>query len=97
MSVGLVYAYRNEEYQEVLWRMSFDYLKDHLSPEAVEKYGPKPEPSAQLAAEPESNETPADGQEEAAMVCSDEKSAEKTFRDGQKRKEGEESDAPAAS
>ena len=29
--------------------MSFDYLKDHLSPETVEKYGPKPEPPIQPA------------------------------------------------
>ena len=40
--------------------MSFDYLKDHLSPETVEKYGPtdrepKPSsPSSSAAAEPSS-------------------------------------------
>lgn len=32
--------HRNEEYQEDLWRRSFEYLKEHLSPEIMEKYGP---------------------------------------------------------
>ena len=36
---------RNESYQEDLWRKSFEYLKDHLSPETVEKYGPTQEPT----------------------------------------------------
>ena len=33
---------RNEEYQEDLWRRSLEFLKEHLSPETVEKYGPRP-------------------------------------------------------
>ena len=53
--------------------MSFDYLKDHLSPETVEKYGPtdrepKPSipPSSSAAAEPSSTtEVPRPTQEEA--------------------------------
>ena len=49
--------------------MSFDYLKDHLSPETVEKYGPKPKPpspSSPAAAESSSTtETPRPTQEEA--------------------------------
>ena len=32
---------RNEGFQEELWKRSFEFLKDHLSPEIVEKYGPK--------------------------------------------------------
>ena len=46
---------RNEQYQDELWKISFDYLKDHLSPETVEKYGPKPGQPASVA---DSNETP---------------------------------------
>jgi hypothetical protein len=51
--------FRNEQYQEELWRMSFVHLKDHLSPETVEKYGPKPEPPSpsSAAAEPSSTNT----------------------------------------
>ena len=52
--------------------MSLDYLKDHLSPETVEKYGPtdrepKPSsPSLSAAAEPSSTtEIPRPTQEEA--------------------------------
>ena len=29
---------RNEEYQEDLWRRSFEFLKEHLSTESVRKY-----------------------------------------------------------
>ena len=35
---------RNEQYQEELWKRSFEFLKDHLSPETVEKYGSPSEP-----------------------------------------------------
>lgn len=38
-------AARNEQFQEELWKRSFEFLKDHLSPETVEKYGPPPEPA----------------------------------------------------
>ncbi len=60
--------------------MSFVHLKDHLSPETVEKYGPKPEPPSpsSAAAEPSgtsTTETPQGeaearpgGEEESAVV-----------------------------
>ena len=34
---------RNEAFQEQMWKKTFEFLKDHLSPDAYEKYGPKPE------------------------------------------------------
>ena len=34
---------RDEKNQEEMWKKSFEFLKDHLSPETVEKYGPLPE------------------------------------------------------
>ena len=40
-----MFACRNESYQEDLWGRSFEYLRDHLSPETVEKYGPTQEPT----------------------------------------------------
>ena len=46
---------RNEEFQEDLWKRSFKFLKNHLSPEMVEKYGPPLEPPAK--------ESPVDVQE----------------------------------
>ena len=33
---------RNEQFQEELWKRSFEFLKDHLSPESVEKYSLPP-------------------------------------------------------
>ena len=33
-------VHRNEEFQEELWRKSVEFLKDHLSPETMEKFGP---------------------------------------------------------
>ena len=36
---------RNEQYLEELWRRSVDALRDHLSPEILEKYGPSLSPS----------------------------------------------------
>lgn len=44
--------FRNERYQEELWRISFNYLKDHLSPETVEKYGPPPPEPAEAQDKP---------------------------------------------
>ena len=41
---------RNEEYQEDLWRRSFEYLQDHLSSETVQKYCPRTETQEQVAA-----------------------------------------------
>ena len=35
---------RNEQFQEELWKRSFEFLKDHLSPETMEKYAPPPSP-----------------------------------------------------
>ena len=32
-------------YQEVMWSRTIEFLKDHLSPEMVENYGPPPEPA----------------------------------------------------
>ena len=34
-------VFRNEVFQEQLWSKSFEFLKDYLSPDTVEKYGPK--------------------------------------------------------
>ena len=42
---------RNEQFQEELWKRSFEFLKDHLSPETVEKYGPLPEPAETIGGE----------------------------------------------
>lgn len=39
-----MHCLRNEQFQEELWKRSFEFLKDHLSPETVEKYGPLPPP-----------------------------------------------------
>ena len=39
----ILYSCRNEQYQEDLWKRSFEFLKDHLSAETIEKYGPRPE------------------------------------------------------
>ena len=36
-----VLLYRNEVFQEQMWKKSFEMIKDHLSAETVEKYGPK--------------------------------------------------------
>ena len=35
----IIKLHRNEQFQEELWRMSVDMVKDHLSPETLEKYG----------------------------------------------------------
>ena len=37
-------CHRNEQFQEELWKRSFEFLKDHLSPESVEKYSLPPLP-----------------------------------------------------
>ena len=52
---------RNEGYQEELWRISFNYLKDHLSCEAVEKYGPQQAEVGQEASGESGTETAGDG------------------------------------
>ncbi|XP_064396433.1 retinol dehydrogenase 12-like [Halichondria panicea] len=39
---------RNETYQEELWRRSVKALRDHLSPEILEKYGAPPSPTPLL-------------------------------------------------
>lgn len=56
MQYGCYFLYlflllRNEQYQEELWKRSFEFLKDHLSPETVEKYGPPSEPPGTNEAE----------------------------------------------
>ena len=38
-SLYVIICCRNEQYQEELWRRSIDYLREHLSPEILEKYG----------------------------------------------------------
>ena len=40
MHHGAFIMCRNEQFQEDLWKRSFDFLKDHLSAETKEKYGP---------------------------------------------------------
>ena len=49
---------RDEQNQEEMWKRSFEFLKDHLSPETVEKYGPLPKSATDTektsAAQPES-------------------------------------------
>ena len=37
----LLFLFRNESFQEELWKRSIEFLKDHLSPEILEKYGHK--------------------------------------------------------
>ena len=63
---------RNEQYQEELWKRSIAVLRDHLSPEVLEKYGPpvsteKKEEEGTIAAEPaegvESKEVEKEGEE----------------------------------
>ena len=56
--------YRNEEYQEALWQRSFEFLKEHLSPETVEKYGPP----GQEPAETDSGEQDQDQQSKAGAT-----------------------------
>ena len=68
--------------------MSFDYLKDHLSPETVDKYGPKPEsPKPAAAAEPATNTETPPAQEEAATESGGK--IEDTSADPPEPKEGE--------
>ena len=50
MTIHISVTYRNEQYQEELWKRSFEFLKDHLSPETVEKYGPPSEPPETIEA-----------------------------------------------
>ena len=87
--------------------MSLDYLKDHLSPETVEKYGPKPEPpKPQAAAEAASSTetSPAQVEQEAETGPGGEELAagkmEDTSADPEPKEGGEENatnDATASS
>lgn len=38
---GGVYLHRNKQIQEQLWEISVNIVKDFLSPEVLEKYGPR--------------------------------------------------------
>ena len=40
------YPFRNEKFQEQLWEISVNAVKDYLSPEVLEKYGSKASPAA---------------------------------------------------
>ena len=64
--------YRNEEYQEDLWQRSFEFMKEHLSPEIMERYGPPPgspqEPATGTASSGEPDqETEKDGAPDSAI------------------------------
>ena len=64
---------RNEHYQEELWKRSFEFLKDHLSPETIEKYGPPPEPAGtnEAVATEKNGEEGADMHEEKREAAND--------------------------
>ena len=66
-------TYRNEQYQEELWKRSIAILRDHLSPEVLEKYGPtvsteKKEEDGTTAAEPEEEVESKEGEKEGVEV-----------------------------
>ena len=71
-----LHAPRNEQDQEELWKRSIAVLRDHLSPEVLEKYGPpvsteKKEEEGTTAAEGvESKE--GEKEEEEGLVVSEE-------------------------
>ncbi|XP_064396428.1 uncharacterized protein LOC135343355 [Halichondria panicea] len=54
---------RNETYQEELWRRSIEALRDHLSPEILEKYGPSTAIES-VQPEPPSPPLPTEGETE---------------------------------
>ena len=62
--------FRNESFQEELWKRSIEFLKDHLSPEILEKYGHKLEQENteyETASQIKGSEAPAAGQETVAV------------------------------
>ena len=69
----MLYALRNEQFQEELWKRSFEFLKDHLSPETVEKYSPPPNtPTASTQVQNE----PQDGASEGNVATGEKITAE---------------------
>lgn len=40
-----LYHYRNQEFQEEMWRTSIAMVKDYLSPDVLERYGPRADQS----------------------------------------------------
>ena len=74
---------RNESSQEQLWEMSIDAVKDHLSPEVLERYKlPPQQPSQeQITAAPGTAETAGSGtpeQQDAAEETAPSTSAQET-------------------
>ena len=54
--------YRNEQYQEELWRISCDLLKDWMSPETWSKYSPSTETTTTAAKQESANNDGVDDQ-----------------------------------
>ena len=67
---------RNEVYQEEMWSKTIEFLKDHLSPETVEKYGPPPEPAEVPGRKVEDGVASEGETESGEVVTATEKSAE---------------------
>ena len=42
---GIRCTYRNQEFQEKMWRTSIAIVKDYLSPDVLERYGPRADQS----------------------------------------------------
>ncbi|XP_065911513.1 retinol dehydrogenase 11-like isoform X2 [Dysidea avara] len=71
-------ASRNEQYQEELWRISCDLLKDWMSPEIWSKYSPSTETTATAAKQDSGN---IDGEDDQPTTITDEN---KPVEDGDK-------------
>ena len=69
---------RNEQYQEELWRISCDLLKDWMSPEIWSKYSPSTETTATAAKQDSGN---IDGEDDQPTTITDEN---KPVEDGDK-------------
>ena len=99
---GLNVIYRNEAFQEQLWAKSFEFLKDHLSPETVEKYGPsEPPPSTdQVESQPEdqpqqeNKSEPTTDQQESSKP--DDQQESQSEESPQQQEESKPEDKPAA-
>ena len=87
-----MYALRNEQFQEELWKRSFEFLKDHLSPETVDKYSPPP--NVPTAATEESSSThaqtgePQDGASEGTVATGEKVTAATEATSGGLNEEG---------
>ena len=62
-----------------MWKKTFEYLKDYLSPETIEKYGPREEEPAQAAEGTESVEEQ-DKKQECISKTDDENELEPTLK-----------------